>query len=67
MTGGLGYKISRVQIVDQYNLGEFNLSIPVAWRFGLGARFYPVPFIGISMNAGIGQGGLINVGVSYRF
>lgn len=65
-TGGLGYKYSQVIREDKFANANIQLNLPVAWRLGIGARFFPVPMWGISMNAGVGQGGLINIGTVFK-
>ena len=41
--------------------------IPVASRLGIGMRYFFTDNIGANLGLGIGQGGLVNVGVSAKF
>ena len=63
--GGIGFKYSYFKSTKP---GEqaFLLSIPVAWRFGIGVRFFPIQKLAIGLNVGIGQGGIINFGIAYK-
>lgn len=64
---GLGYKFFKYESSGNENIIDFTrISLPVSWRFAVGFRFLPIPRLGIGMNVGIGQGGIINFGAVYK-
>ena len=71
-TAGVGYKQTNVysnDINNQSNVNEVNNAlniIPVAFRMGIGMRYYFIKNMGISVEAGIG-GPLIQAGLSGKF
>lgn len=72
-TGGIGYKNSLVSsnnINDQANVNDLNNSflniLPIAFRLGIGLRYYFLENIGVCVEAGIG-GPLVQAGLSGKF
>lgn len=45
----------------------YNSTFPVASRLGVGMRYFFTENIGLNLGLGLGQGGLLNAGVSARF
>lgn len=72
-TAGVGYKQSVVKsdnpddqdAVDELNSSFLNV-IPVAFRVGIGLRYYPIKYVGIGVEAGIG-GPIVQGGISLKF
>ena len=72
-TGGIGYKNSLVSSNnpnDQINVNDLNNSflniLPVAFRLGIGLRYYFIENLGVCVEAGIG-GPLVQAGLSEKF
>ncbi len=72
-TGGIGYKNSLVSSNnpnDQVNVNDLNNSflniLPVAFRLGIGLRYYFIENLGVCVEAGIG-GPLVQAGISGKF
>lgn len=67
---GLGYGNRSFTAESDY-LGyvspEYNSTFPVASRLGVGMRYFFTEDIGLNLGLGLGQGGLLNAGVSARF
>lgn len=72
-TAGVGYKQSIIksdnpddqESVDELNRSFLNL-LPVAFRVGIGLRYYPIKYVGIGVEAGVG-GPIVQGGVSFKF
>ena len=41
--------------------------IPISYKIGVGMRYFFTENIGANLALGLGQGGLVNVGVSAKF
>ena len=72
-TGGIGYKNSLVSSNnpnDQVSVDDLNNSflniLPVAFRLGIGLRYYFIENLGVCVEAGIG-GPLVQAGLSGKF
>lgn len=71
-TGGIGYKQTNVysnNINDQQSVNDVDNALnilPVAFRLGIGMRYYFIKNLGIGVEAGIG-GPLIQAGISGKF
>ncbi|MES2567976.1 MAG: outer membrane beta-barrel protein [Bacteroidota bacterium] len=71
-TGGIGYKNTNVyssNINDQQGVAEASRALnilPVAFRLGIGMRYYFIKNLGVGVEAGIG-GPLIQAGISGKF
>lgn len=60
--GGAGYQYKKITGTTQREY-----VFPITFRLGLGFRYYPTPNFSLGMNAGLGQGGLLNVGAGFKF
>lgn len=72
-TAGVGYKVSLLKEnnpnISQKDVDDFNTVwniIPVAFRIGVGLRYYFIPNLGICAEAGIG-GPAFQIGISGKF
>lgn len=66
---GLGYNGSKWQFkTDDPNFDnrEFSAIIPVSFRFFIGSRYFFTNYLGINFEVGIGGGGLLQGGLSFR-
>jgi outer membrane protein W len=50
-----------------YESPEYNSTFPVASRLGVGMRYFFTDNLGLNLGLGLGQGGMLNAGVSARF
>lgn len=68
---GLGYNHVNVNVVTNYPKAiEETLDatlLPLAFRVGVGVHYYPVPFLGLSLEAGLGGSAPITFGTTLRF
>ena len=67
---GLGYGNRTFKAESDYAgyvSPEYNSTFPVASRLGVGMRYFFTEKIGLNLGLGLGQGGLLNAGVSARF
>lgn len=72
-TAGVGYKQSIIksdnpddqEAVDDLNSSFLNL-LPVAFRVGIGLRYYPIKYVGIGVEAGVG-GPIVQGGLTFKF
>ncbi|MDF2448278.1 MAG: hypothetical protein K0R26_782 [Bacteroidota bacterium] len=71
-TGGIGYKQTRVyssNINDQkevYDVSQTLNILPVAFRLGIGMRYYFIKNVGVAIEAGLG-GPAVQFGISAKF
>lgn len=69
-TFGLGYgnrTFSAKSDYAGYESPTYKSAFPVASRLGLGMRYYFTDNLGLNVGMGLGQGGLLNAGISARF
>lgn len=50
-----------------YSEGKVDSPIPIASRLGIGMRYFFTDNLGVNLNLGVGQGGLMNAGISAKF
>lgn len=50
-----------------YTEGKVSGLIPIASRLGIGMRYFFTDNLGVNLNLGFGQGGLMNAGISAKF
>ena len=78
LMGGAGYKsrtsslttneLMGAEAFDEQAIGLTpETAIPFAGRLGLGCRFFFTENIGANVGIGLGQGGLVNAGLSFKF
>jgi opacity protein-like surface antigen len=76
--GGAGYKSRTSTLTTDEPMGAEDFddqaigltpetTIPFAGRVGLGCRFFFTENIGANVGVGLGQGGLMNAGLSFKF
>lgn len=66
---GIGYNGSTWKFITDdpnFNSREFNAIIPVSFRLFLGGRYFFTNFLGLNFEVGIGGGGLLQGGISFR-
>lgn len=73
VTAGIGYKVSRLKsnnIDDQLTVAAFNAAFsnyfPIAYRLGIGMRYFFIPNFGFNLEAGIG-GPFVQAGITGKF
>lgn len=69
-TVGLGYgnrTFSAKSDYAGYQSPTYKSTFPVASRIGVGMRYYFTENLGLNLGMGLGQGGLLNAGISARF
>lgn len=65
---GYGKRSFKFESTDpNYSEGTVTGVIPFAGRLGVGARYFFTDNIGLNMNLGFGQGGLVNGGLTVKF
>jgi hypothetical protein len=65
---GYGRRTFDYTSTDQnYEPSKITGLFPVASRIGIGVRYFFSPNIGVNLAAGVGQGGLLNGGLSFKF
>lgn len=65
---GIGYNGSQWKFITDdpnFNSRDFN-GIPVAFRLFVGGRYFFTDFLGLNLEMGIGGGGLLQGGISFR-
>lgn len=66
---GIGYNGSNWKFITDdpnFNNREFDAIIPVSFRLFLGSRYFFTNFLGLNLEVGIGGGGLLQGGISFR-
>ena len=66
LTSGIGYSNSKVFTNEPGNAGESITFIPVAFRTGIGMRYFFTEMVGVNAEVGLG-GPLIQGGISFKF
>jgi outer membrane protein W len=68
---GLGYGNRTIKITStepEYTEPTVDFSlVPVSVKIGVGLRYFFTEQIGVNLGLGVGQGGLVNVGISAKF
>lgn len=65
---GYGNRSFKFESTDpDYTEEEINSLIPVASKIGLGMRYFFTDNIGLNLAIGLGQGGVANAGLSFKF
>lgn len=66
---GIGYNGSKWKFITDdpnFNSREFNAIVPVSFRLFLGGRYFFTNFLGLNFEVGVGGGGLLQGGISFR-
>ena len=69
-TTGLGYgnrTFKETSTYSGYTPAKINSVFPIASRIGFGMRYFFTQNIGANLGLGLGQGGLVNVGITGKF
>ncbi len=65
---GYGNRSFKFESTDpNYTQQTVKSLVPVASRIGIGLRYFFTDYIGANLALGVGQGGLINAGLSFKF